>query len=196
MQEYVIRQAVLSDLDALVAIMEEADRTITKKEWFVADDRNWLAAHLQENAAQESDGTDPGCGFVLAAECCSGGEAECFKEKERSDRLVGFLAVHIPGLSEENLGYDLGWSEEKLLAAAHMESAAVKQAHRGHGLQVRLMQEAEERLRAAGYGYALATVHPDNLASLRSMERTGYQIGATKEKYGGKLRYILWKALA
>ena len=43
--------------------------------------------------------------------------------------------------------------------------------------------------------YSYATVHPDNLASLKSLDNIGYKKYKEKLMYGGKIRYIMRKEL-
>lgn len=43
--------------------------------------------------------------------------------------------------------------------------------------------------------YSYATVHPDNLASLKTLEKIGYKKYKEKLMYGGKIRYIMRKEL-
>ena len=76
---------------------------------------------------------------------------------------------------------------------AHMETAVVLSRYRGNHLQYRMMQEGEGDLRQRGYRYLMCTIHPENTFSLSNALKQGYQIMATKEKYGGYLRHILLK---
>ena len=41
----------------------------------------------------------------------------------------------------------------------------------------------------------MATVHPENVYSLRNVERFGMKIAADVKKYGGKRRFVMWKNL-
>ena len=82
-----------------------------------------------------------------------------------------------------NLGNDLGFSKEQLLLSAHMDTAAVDPPH-GHHLCDEMMEVCEEEMKKRGMRYLLATVHPDNPYSLSNVQKRGYGIRATKEKYG------------
>lgn len=101
----------------------------------------------------------------------------------------------IPGLGEKNLGRDLDWPADVLEKCAHIDSVCVRPAFRGHGLQKRLGILAEQRLKEMGIERLLATVHPENAASLRSMLTLGFRIGTTNIKYGGLPRHVLLKLL-
>ena len=76
-----------------------------------------------------------------------------------------------------------------------MDTAAVLPEYRGQKLQYRLMQMAEEELKKEGLRYLMCTVHPQNRYSRENVLRQGYEVAATKEKYGGYLRDILLKRL-
>ena len=76
-----------------------------------------------------------------------------------------------------------------------MDSASVHPSHRGHGLESRMITFAETLLDTSQYCYSFATVAPKNFASLKSLERNGYQVMVTKEKYGGFVRCVMMKIL-
>ena len=109
--------------------------------------------------------------------------------------LAGLLIVCFPGADEDNMGWDIGLKEEELARVVHMDTAVVAEKHRGHGLERRMLEYAENCLKGTQYRYLMATVSPDNPPSLRSGERIGYHVVMTKEKYGGYLRHILLKEI-
>ena len=98
-----IRFAVLDDAETIYRIMVAAQEAIWDKNAYVIGDMDYITRHISDN------------GFTLVAEA----EGE----------ILGFFLVDIPGLCEDNLGYDLGFSREQLLDTAIMESAAVLPAH-------------------------------------------------------------------
>jgi len=166
--EFILRQAGTGDLAGIMRVMDTAAALTEPKEWFVSDDANYVAAHLSTEK-----------GFVLTA--------------ETEGVIAAYFMVHFPGADDNNLGRELGFSDEELLLTAHMDSAAVLPEYRGYRLQARLCAMAEEKLRAAGYRYLVCTVHPDNRFSLSNMQRSGYEIKKTMLKYGGLRRHILLK---
>jgi len=175
--DIVIRMAEPSDLEAITSLMDYGNQHIARPEWFVADDREYIAEHISiENT-----------GFVLVAEGHS--------DKSHKSEVAGFFMIDLPGRAEKNLGWDVGLSAEECEKAAIMDSVVVAEKWRGHGLQGKMLREAEVELIRRGYRYFLATVHPDNAYSLNNMLRAGYEIKATKEKYGGKLRHVLLKEI-
>ena len=121
-------------------------------------------------------------------------EAQHFYRKLGYKDAGGFV-VDIPGESEHNLGWDIGFDLEQRRRVVHMDTAVVAEGWRGLGLQHRLMQACEKELSHRGWEYLLATVHPDNIYSLNNARKGGYEVMATKEKYGGKLRHIMMKKL-
>lgn len=114
---------------------------------------------------------------------------------EAGERLVGVFSIIVPGPESFNLGYDLGFEATMLARVIHMDTAAVHPDFRGHDLQYRMMQAAEEELRKTGGAILLCTVHPENRYSVRNVLRQGYTVEKELEKYGGVRRYILRKDL-
>ncbi len=166
-QQFVIRRADASDVDGIMEIMTEAKATAEHPDWFVDGDRACVESCLDQH------------GFTLVAEAADG-------------ELAAFFIVAFPE-REENLGADLGFAEPELALVAHMDSAAVKSKFRGHHLQSRMVTEAERMLWQYPHCHLMCTIHPDNHASLHTMQRHGYVVVATKPKYGGLLRHILYK---
>ena len=111
----------------------------------------------------------------------------------KSANIVASLLVKFPRLAEENLGYDIGLEKEELYKVAHLESVVVLPKHRGHGLQGKLISFAEQQIDKTQYSYLMATVSPDNLPSLHTFQKNGYEIIKVTEKYGGLKRCILLK---
>lgn len=169
--KFSFRRAEDKDVDAVMAVMEEAKNTVENPDWFVADGRGWVESHLKDK------------GFILVAEAEGGPLPE----------LAAFFIVGFPGDGEDNLGRELGFSSRQLQLTAHMDSAAVKKEYRGNHLQGKLLSEAEKELCNYPYQYLLCTVHPDNMASLKTMLGHGYGIAATRECYHGRMRHILCK---
>ena len=75
----------------------------------------------------------------------------------------------------------------------HVESAVVASEYRGYALQGRMLQEAEHLIDRAKYSYLMATVSPENPASYKTLEKLGYELVLTKEKYGGLMRRLYIK---
>lgn len=68
-----------------------------------------------------------------------------------------------------------GLSDDEISKTMIFETCQVLQKHRGNGLQVRLGKEIYKSIRG-GYKIILATVHQDNIASLKSLQKLGFRI--------------------
>lgn len=168
--EFNIEKASQEDACLFAEIILKVWEEMEQKEWFVADAPDYTREKLLEGK---------GMGYKAV-------EAE-------NGMPAGVFLVTIPGESEENLGNDLGMPLSERQKVAHMETAVVLSRYRGNHLQYRMMQEGEGDLRQRGYRYLMCTIHPENTYSLSNALKQGYQIMATKEKYGGYLRHILLK---
>ena len=190
---YTLRLATLEEAYEIWSVMDICYQALGHKEYFICDDLDYVKDILS--------------GHGLGVVAC-----------DERGKIVANLLVKYPGLSEENLGYDvfckaedssddnsnssslyrecsIMLSEDNLMRVLHMDSASVLPEHRGHGLEHRMIAFAETLVDASKYHYAFATVAPNNIASLKSLEKNGYQVMVTKEKYGGLTRSILMKIL-
>lgn len=170
-QNFQFRLATTSDIARIIQLMTQVKKAMPQKEWFVDDNAEYLQ-HLLN-----------GHGFILLA------------EDAITQRLASFFMVKFPGLSEDNLGYHLDFSEEKLLQCVHMDSCVVHPDFRGQHLQSRMATLAEQQLQPMPYRYLLGTIHPDNCYSLNSMLRCGYRVMKETTLYGGLARVIIMKEL-
>lgn len=161
-------KATEKEVPAIWRLMQEAYEQLENKEWYVMDDIAFLKEHIEKQ------------GFTIVA-------------RDEEEKIIGFCIIRIPGAAEDNLGSYLSLSAEEMKKVAHMESAVVSLAVRGLGLQREMMSYAEELLKDTPYTYLMATVHPENLASQKSLLSLGYEIITTVEKYGGLTRNILLK---
>lgn len=193
--KYTLRIAALENACEIWKVMDFCAKSMEHKEHFICDDLDYVKDILF------------GTGFGVVA-CDVNGE------------IVGNLLVKYPGLEEENLGYDVFvkaetpaykilnssvlpqdkkstilLNEKNLNRVLHMDSASVLPNHRGHRLESRMISYAETLVDTSKYHYAFATVAPENTASLKSLERSGYQVMVTKEKYGGVMRCVMMKNL-
>lgn len=106
--------------------------------------------------------------------------------------LIAYGSVGFQGSNKDNLGWDLGWTEEKVRQCAVLDTIVVDSAYRGKGLQRTLIRCCMEYAReVAGCERMLTTVAPGNIYSLKNVQAEGFEIIAEKKKYGGKERYIL-----
>ena len=166
-EPYLIRFAQYNDIDRILDIMAEVTAHLPFPSWYVADDREFLARHIDKD------------GFTLVA--------------VKNESIVAFLVVRFPGAKEDNLGSVLDPLDVTHMSVAHMESTAVIPAEQGKGLQLRLLREAEMCPAIKRYAHWMATVHPDNHYSLANFQCLGYREIARIPKYGGLNRIILHK---
>lgn len=88
-------------------------------------------------------------GFILLAE---------------EESILAYLMIHFVDYDE-----DVG-----LCHIAYIDSVGVLSKARGKSLMKKLIIKAEHILRNQGYCYFMATVHPDNIYSLRVLESLSY----------------------
>ncbi|OGX80621.1 hypothetical protein A6395_00330 [Exiguobacterium sp. SH31] len=112
------------------------------------------------------------------------------------DALIAFRALLIPPLDDEHLGRDIGRREDELDRIIYQEVTNVDPSYRGYRLQQHLGKLLMEELsQDERFDLVCATVAPFNIPSLKDKFVLGLRIGALKQKYGGKLRYIFMKEL-
>ena len=111
------------------------------------------------------------------------------------EKLAAIGILQICGQSEENLGHQLGYEGEKLNEVGNMKLVLVDPAYRGRRLQHQLMDRCEEYARQQRLKVLAATVHPDNVYSVRNVERCGYGFHSQHRKYGGLIRNLYYKNL-
>ena len=167
---YQLRLATLKDAYEIHAVMDTCFQALEHQDYFICDDLDYVKDILS------------GHGFAVVA---------CLK----NGKIVGNLLVKYPGITEENLGYDVFRNEKDLNRVFHMDSASVLPLHRGHGLEGQMIGFAETMIDTSKYRYSFATVAPENTASLKTLEKCGYRIIVTKEKYNNLMRHVMMKEL-
>lgn len=173
----IIQKATEADIDKIENLMQETYQNMENKDLFVPDDRAFIERHISKE------------GFILLAKSTEGMEIKM----EIKNQLAAFLIVRFPGEAPDNLGQSLHLSADQLRKVAHMESAVVAPAYRGHHLQQRLLQEAEQILSSMNIIYLMCTIDPNNSHSLNNAKAAGYKIVETVPKYGNRIRTIMCK---
>ncbi len=110
-------------------------------------------------------------------------------------RMAAFAVLYVAKDSTENLGRDIGVTEEELSTVANVKLVIVRKEFRGNGLQKLLTQRLEEFARDQGIQTLCATVSPANDYSIRNFEALGYRFYACKTKYGNLKRNIYVKSI-
>ena len=187
-----IISAVLSDSPNIYRLMNEGAETVAQKEWFCPDNQEFIENHMDRQ------------GFILKAVCeeeenqlpaGSAPDRDITGSIPAQGSIAAFLLVRFPGLDSDNLGSSLHLSARELPLVAHMETVVVSRAYTGNGLMRRLLRAGEEKAASMGYRFLMATVHPENLYSLRNFQCLGYEKIEEALKYGGLRRWILGKRL-
>lgn len=205
-----ILYAIEEDIPVIISLMNGAVCDAAQKDWYVTDDEEFVRRHVGDGQAEQD---------VLGGKV--GPEGYTLKYVINGE-IAAFLLVRHPGEADDNLGRNLSNCSEVfvrgesvaedtetktarivqengelavLSLVTHMESAAVHPAYRGKSLQGKLLQAAEHIERERGARFLMATVHPDNVYSLRNLEKEGYQCILETEKYGGLRRKVLCKEL-
>lgn len=109
--------------------------------------------------------------------------------------LIAYRILSFPGSDHDNLGIDLELPENELHRVAHLEFFVVHPEYRGNALQLKTLPAAMSILHDFGYEHLCATVSPRNYPAVSNLLKGGFVIKELKEKYGGKLRYILYQNL-
>lgn len=163
-----IRRCAREELDAIVALQRIVYRDVADKDTFVFTTEEELTESL------ESD-------------ICLGAYLD--------GRLIGFtLAVTDPD-SPRNLGYALNYGPERCARCVTYDTTFVHPEYTGYGLQRVFMSLKDSEARKLGASEALATVSPDNQASLKNLIENGFEIADEKIMYAELRRYIMRKPL-
>jgi ribosomal protein S18 acetylase RimI-like enzyme len=173
---YNIRKATTNDFESIRNIMLTVYDVLEDKAWYYIEDdvkELWLKTQIAHS------------GFALVAE-----------DDENNNEIAGFLIVRFPWNENDNLGIGYYETTDELLKVAHMEDSAVLPDHRGNQLMCRFLYEAEKLL-GSNYTHLMATVHPNNYASLNSLVKCGFQILQKQDhKYGENMpRLIMLKEI-
>lgn len=172
-------------IDSCIEIIRNVWQNMPEKDWFSMDTEEEIRGRFPNGQAWLYTASVENPGMAFAGD----------SEKAFTKNLAGIFMVTFPGLTEENLGWDLNFKEDMLLQTAHMDTAVILPAYRGNGLQGRLMQKAEADLKQAGYSCLLCTIHPDNQYSMNNAIKLGYRVAKSTVKYHGLPRNILSKEL-
>jgi len=112
------------------------------------------------------------------------------------DQLIAYCAIYFPRHNDTNLGVDLSLPANILNKVAQLEVVAVHPDYRGNSLGLTMSNQALQIMKTLQFHQVCVTVSPKNLYNLKVVFKLGFVIKKLALKYGGKLRYILYKNLA
>ena len=164
-----IKEATINDIDEIIQLKKDVWDKLENKEWYVIDgtDNNFLKQEIENN------------GLVLNAVC--------------NNKIVGFLIYH-KNLNEEQTIIKKLHYENKINQCIELSNGAVDSCFRGMHLYAKMALKGEEIIRERyNKKYILATVHPDNKASLKSLLQLDFQIICKTKMYGNLDRCIIQK---
>lgn len=155
---------------AVSSLIQQVWEELSNKDWFAIDEPGYLAHILSLKS-------------TLVFEACT-----------PDGKLAAVCVLVEPETDEENLSQYANIPRSEWHQVMHVDMAATLPGYRGHSLQSQLMAHAACFLRTKkNIKYLMATVHPNNLPSRRSMEKLGYICVAQTTLYGGLPRCVYCK---
>ena len=169
--KFIIKEGNINDINEIIEAIKYLHDIIENKEWYaigLADYDKILNKLNDEAIIVKALYNNELAGFLIA---------------ERHINPEGEMAKEIP--------------KDELSLSIEMDNAGVLPKYRGNHLQEHLILKAESIMkeRDSSIKHSYATVHPDNLPSLKTLEKVGYKKYKEKLMYGGKIRYIMRKEL-
>ncbi|MBK8175645.1 MAG: hypothetical protein IPK66_10395 [Rhodospirillales bacterium] len=157
------------ELGALVALHRLVHANLESKEVFRFDSETFMQQHLGRRGRTVGAFTD--------------------------GMLIGYAAISFPGDDADNLGRDLPLPDDELAYVADYDGSAVHPAFRGNRLQQKLTDIRHDYALLNGRFHILGTVSPINPVSLGNFLAMGCRVRNIKRKYGGDLRFIIYRDL-
>jgi hypothetical protein len=114
------------------------------------------------------------------------------------NKLIAFRNIYFPNPDdpEWNLGIDIGIEGDDLTRVANLQMVCVHPDHRGKALALKMNNHVISILREMkSHRYLCATVSPFNYWNVRILLGCGFVVKKLKEKYSGKLRYVVYQDL-
>lgn len=173
---------------AVSALIRQVWEELPDKDWFAIDEPGYLShiLGLQSTLVFEAR--------TLTSELSD--EPTDEPVDEPTGKLAAVCVLAEPETEEESLAPYAEIPRSEWHRVMHVDIAATLPAYRGHSLQSRLMDYAACFLRIRkDTKFLMATVHPNNVPSRRSMEKLGYTCVAQTTLYGGLPRCVYCKRL-
>ena len=169
--KFQIKEATIKDVDEILKLKKDIWDKLENKEWYVIDGTNkeFLNRELENN------------GLILKA--------------ISNNKIVGFLIIS-NYLKKDSFIIQKLHFEDKTDMCIELSNGAVDIKYRGNNLSIEMAKIAEEIIiNRYNKKYILATVHPNNMASLNSLLKIEYKIICKSKMYGNLDRYVLLKKL-
>ena len=109
------------------------------------------------------------------------------------NKLIAIGILFDGGLTDGNLGKDIGLAKEELCNVINAKLFIVSGKYRGNGLQQLLIEKLIEMAQEKGKKIVCASVSPDNLHSIKNFEKCGFVFHSEKLKFNGMRRNIYYK---
>lgn len=165
----IIRKGTMEDTEPFIELLSHVKQNMEHKEWLYLDSPDEVREMMRNGTMSLWVAVD-------------------------GKRIVGAFDTLNPKLTPLNYGYIIGLNGKDLLRVVNMDTAVVHPDYRGHGIQKRMMQQAEKELAESGKHILLCTVHPHNYYSLNNLLSQGYSICKTVVLYGSE-RHLMRKNL-
>lgn len=181
---------------AVSALIRQVWEELPDKDWFAIDEPGYLShiLGLQSTLVFEARTLTSKLSDEPTGELAS--ELSDEPVDEPTDELAAICVLVEPETEEESLAPYAEIPRSEWHRVMHVDIAATLPAYRGHSLQSRLMDYAACFLRIRkDTKFLMATVHPNNVPSRRSMEKLGYTCVAQTTLYGGLPRCVYCKRL-
>lgn len=185
---------------AVSALIRQVWEELPDKDWFAIDEPGYLShiLGLQSTLVFEARTLTSELSDKPTEEPINELTSELTNEPvdEPTDELAAVCVLVEPETEEESLAPYAEIPRCEWHRVMHVDIAATLPAYRGHSLQSRLMDYAACFLRIRkDTKFLMATVHPNNVPSRRSMEKLGYTCVAQTTLYGGLPRCVSCKRL-
>ena len=185
---------------AVSALIRQVWEELPDKDWFAIDEPGYLShiLGLQSTLVFEARTLTSELSDKPTEEPINELTSELTNEPvdEPTDELAAIGVLVEPETEEESLAPYAEIPRCEWHRVMHVDIAATLPAYRGHSLQSRLMDYAACFLRIRkDTKFLMATVHPNNVPSRRSMEKLGYTCVAQTTMYGGLPRCVSCKRL-
>ena len=166
-----IIEANKNDIDDILYLKQKIYNKMDNKEWYeiAGTDKNFLEKLLLNE------------GLILKAVV--------------DNQLVGYLIME-RYLNPNDQIIKLTNLDTEVDNCLELSNIGVDDNYRGNHLQQKMINIAEKiMLSKYNIKYILATVHPNNIASLKNLTNISYKIVSKAKMYGGKDRNILLKTI-